>query len=629
MIRRMAKVQIMGPRSRLPGVLAALQHLGVLHFAEPPQVEAMHRGSLKPEDERRRQWLVDRLGEIEAIVGRLGLGAEDETGSSANSGGRAGDLRFLPRLHRLVEVSEQRASELARERRNIVRYRDLFEVFREVLASEPEWPNAAAFHVVLHAQETESLDRLRAALVAEIGHQFVLRWRRLPDDEVAVLILAPAGLRERIDTLLAAARFEEIALPTEFAADNLAAALPAMMRRLREIERQAARLARRRRRLVAHYGHRVTVARRAIHDELARLEAVGSSAVTAHAFVLEGWVDAAAYSRFSRQLRARVGDEVVVRELARENWRAEEAPVILSNPRLFRPFELIVRMLPLPRYGSIDPTPFVAVFFPMFFGLILGDVGYGALLAGLALALRRKSAPESVRRAVSEILGACSLFTLIFGLLYGELFGDLGQRWLHLRPLLFSREEAVLPFLGLALALGLVHVLLGLGLGVVTAFHKDRRRGLGKSVAALMVILIILALLAVVDVLPRGLFAPVVIGLLIAFPVLIMIEGLIAPVELLATVGNVLSYARVMALGTASVMLAVVANRMAGALGSVAVGVIFALLFHLVNFALGIFSPTIHALRLHYVEFFGKFYSPGGVKYQPFRSWAPEQDRNS
>jgi len=68
-------------------------------------------------------------------------------------------------------------------------------------------------------------------------------------------------------------------------------------------------------------------------------------------------------------------------------------------------------------------------------------------------------------------------------------------------------------------------------------------------------------------------------------------------------------------------MLAVIANRLAGAVGSLAVGVVFGLLFHLVNFMLAMFSPTIHGLRLHYVEFFGRFYSPGGVQYRPFRHW--------
>jgi V/A-type H+-transporting ATPase subunit I len=70
-------------------------------------------------------------------------------------------------------------------------------------------------------------------------------------------------------------------------------------------------------------------------------------------------------------------------------------------------------------------------------------------------------------------------------------------------------------------------------------------------------------------------------------------------------------------------MLAVVANRLAGAVGSLAVGLVFGLLFHLVNFALGLFTPAIHALRLHYVEFFGTFYSPGGVRYQPLSHWSP------
>jgi V/A-type H+-transporting ATPase subunit I len=69
--------------------------------------------------------------------------------------------------------------------------------------------------------------------------------------------------------------------------------------------------------------------------------------------------------------------------------------------------------------------------------------------------------------------------------------------------------------------------------------------------------------------------------------------------------------------------MAVAANRMIGAMGSVVVGSLFALLFHLVNFALGVFSPTVHALRLHFVEFFGTFYSPGGTRYEPFGHWAP------
>ena len=113
-----------------------------------------------------------------------------------------------------------------------------------------------------------------------------------------------------------------------------------------------------------------------------------------------------------------------------------------DNPRLFRPFELIVRLMPLPRYGSLDPTPFVAVFFPMFFGLILGDVGYGLALAALGLVLRARSRPNTPLRSVAEIAGPCAAFSIIFGFLFGEFFGDLGQRRFGMRPWL-NREEAV------------------------------------------------------------------------------------------------------------------------------------------------------------------------------------------
>ena len=227
-------------------------------------------------------------------------------------------------------------------------------------------------------------------------------------------------------------------------------------------------------------------------------------------------------------------------------------------------------------------------------------------------------------RSISEIGLACSLFTIVFGFLYGELFGDLGHR-IGLHPIIFNREEAFFPFLGLALALGVVHIVLGLVIGAVKMFRGDKRRAIGKGMAATMVVLIAMALLAAFDMLPERFFTPLVIAVLVAFPILVVAEGVLAPIELVSTLGNVLSYARIMAVGTASVMMAIVANRMAGAFGGVVVGVVFALLFHLINFVLGVFSPTIHLLRLHYVEFFGKFYSPGGSQYRPFRHWSAQE----
>jgi V/A-type H+-transporting ATPase subunit I len=400
-----------------------------------------------------------------------------------------------------------------------------------------------------------------------------------------------------------------------------------MLVRLGEIPGELDELRCERARLAKARAAELRRARVAIHDRLKELDALPLSGVTPRAFILEGWVPAAGRGDLADRLAERFGEAIVVSEISSEEWRSEEAPVVLSNPRLFRPFEALIRLLPLPKYGTIDPTPFVAVFFPAFVGLMLGDIGYGVVLAALALLLRWRSRPDSLLRSAAEIAGACAVFAIGAGALFGELFGDLGRRWLGLEPLAFDRETAMVPFLLLSVAIGAVHVLLGLVLGVVANLRRHPRSAIGHGVSALMIVLIIVALLAAVDVLPKGFFNPAVIAVLVAFPVLVVVEGIVAPIELLSTLGNILSYARIMALGVASVLMAVVANEMVGAVGSVTVGVLFALLFHLVNFAIGLFSPAIHALRLHYVEFFGKFFSPGGVRYQPFGRWTPDGAR--
>jgi V/A-type H+-transporting ATPase subunit I len=263
----------------------------------------------------------------------------------------------------------------------------------------------------------------------------------------------------------------------------------------------------------------------------------------------------------------------------------------------------------------------------MFFGLMLGDLGYGLALAALSALLHLRTRPGTTLRAVSEVGGACALFGMAFGVAFGEFFGDLGRRWFGLEPLLFDREHEVMAFLGLAVALGVAHIVLGLVLGAVASRHTHPRTALGRLLSAAIVLLIVVAILAAMERLPHALLMPATVLILIAFPVIVLLEGIVAPIELFTTLGHILSYARIMALGTASVMLALVANQMVGAMGSVTIGVLFALLFHLVNFALGVFSPSIHALRLHYVEFFGTFYSPGGMKYQPLGHWSPPRER--
>jgi V/A-type H+/Na+-transporting ATPase subunit I len=629
MILPMSRVRIMGPRGRLNDVLSALQDLGLLHLSAPESVAPLETVPLDAQQLRGREYLRQALADVDHAIEALGITrrapeANSAPPQAAHPAASTAELAQWARLawqtRRAAERLAIRRTEIDEERALILKYQHFFAAFRALLESEQRWPNAVAYHVLVKKGDAGTIPALRASLASVIGGEFEIYTQQLPSGETALLIVVSGQAAQKVERLLADAQVQEIPVPKRFGGGTLAEAIPRMLARLGEIPGELEHLEAERTRLAAEHRDELLAARDGLDDRLRALMAIPFSGVTPRAFVIEGWVPSRARTTLDKGLHDRCGDDIVVSEIAREEWSSDAAPVVLSNPRLLQPFETLIRLLPLPRYGSIDPTPFVAVFFPAFFGLMVGDIGYGIVLAVIGLILHARTRPGTLWRNVAEIAGPCALFTIVAGFLYGEFFGDLGTRWFGLRPLLFSREDAIIPFLLLAVSLGVVHVLLALILGAIGARHHPRE-AIGRGISALMVVLVVLALLAAVKVLPDRLFTPSVIALLIAFPLLIAVEGLVAMIELLSTLGNILSYTRIMALGVASVMLAVVANRMVGAVGSVAVGIVFALLFHLVNFGIAMFSPTIHALRLHYVEFFGKFYSPGGVQFQPLSRW--------
>jgi V/A-type H+-transporting ATPase subunit I len=625
----MSKVRILGPRAVLPDVLPALQDFGQLHLSPPKEAAGMTHGPSDSGDARRARQLGRIRQAVTAALDALGEVPKQRAKQVPRTPAReelAEWARVARSVGREAQALRTRRKALEEERAFLARYWQFFGTFQDLADAAAKWPGAAIYHVVLPRGGERSLIRLRAGLREMLGEEFEVWSKQIDTGETGVLILVPGKSSERLEKLFAAERVEEVPLPGSAEGLGPGDAIPriverydAVLEEIRSLEASSAELARK-------HGPTLERARAALEDELARHAAVERTATTAHAFVLEGWAPSSQVAALRAAVTRAVGETTLVEEVEREEWRGENVPVVLKNPRLFRPFEVILRILPLPRYGSIDPTPFLAIFFPMFFGLVLGDVGYGFVLAAIALVLRVRSPVGSTRRAVAEIAGAGAAFAVIFGLLFGEMFGDAGARLFGLHALALNREEALLPFLALALAIGAVHILLGLVLNLIAKLRLGAREAIGPGVTLLMVGLVILAILAAADVLPDAFFTPSVLAVLVLFPILVVVEGILGATELVSTLGHILSYARVMAVGTASVMMAVAANRMIGTMGSVLVGSIFALLFHLVNFALGVFSPTVHALRLHFVEFFGTFYSPGGTRYEPFAHWVPPHE---
>lgn len=313
----------------------------------------------------------------------------------------------------------------------------------------------------------------------------------------------------------------------------------------------------------------------------------------------------------------------VVTELPRRRW-VGTPPVQLRNPRPARPFERLVAFLAWPQTGSFDPTGLMAAVLPVLFGIMVGDIGYGLLLAGIGWWVRRHWQRRSAVAAdAGRVLFAGGLWATVFGLLFGELFGNLGRYEFGLPALWFYRggPDALTPLLLFVLGVGVAHLLLGLLLGVWQAARRRHLPHLLERAGSLLVIGGLFGVAGVLtSLLPGGALSPaaaaVVIGLIVCAVPHGPLGALLSPLEAISRIGNLLSYLRLAAVGLASVYLAIVANEL-GRQAPLLLGIVIAVFFHALNLALAAFSPMIQSMRLHYVEFFGTFFDGGGRPFSP------------
>jgi V/A-type H+-transporting ATPase subunit I len=266
---------------------------------------------------------------------------------------------------------------------------------------------------------------------------------------------------------------------------------------------------------------------------------------------------------------------------------------------------------------------------------MVGDAGYGLGLAVLAWGVNRGFAARSPMVGdIARILGWSAAWSIVFGFLYGEFLGSTGKDLFGMPHLWFYRgdENALGPLLLFAIAVGVTHIVLGVTLGAWQSWRERHRGDLAERLGTLAFLLGLIALVAAAaEELPRGALGPAVAAMLLGAAAAVWAHGpmgaILAPLQLVGVLGNILSYLRIAAVGLASIYLAVVANEFA-ARAPLFIGVLAAGFFHLLNLALAAFSPFIQALRLHYVEFFSRFHAGGGRPFRAFGEPAPGGDRS-
>lgn len=333
-----------------------------------------------------------------------------------------------------------------------------------------------------------------------------------------------------------------------------------------------------------------------------------------HHIILQGFVPNKQVHELEIGLKRELADSF---ELEIKSADVEHAPVLLPNKGFSKSFESLLSFYSFPKYKEIDPSILMMLSFPLFFGFILGDVGYGVLSLLFFIYLKFRL-PELNDMLNIMVLSAIS--SIVFGLWYGEYFGFEPKIF----ALEFHRTSDPTTLLVIALAFGIIHLNIGLIIGIMNALQYSIKKVFTDYVS--WFILQIGILLIYLSTTTIGIGGMQYLGYICIFVTILLLylgHGIQGIIELPSLFTNVMSYARLMAVGLSSVVIAVSINEFSVPLiQSGIVGAIFGIVLfttgHIFNIVLGNFESFLQALRLHYVEFFSKFYEGGGREFKPF-----------
>lgn len=355
---------------------------------------------------------------------------------------------------------------------------------------------------------------------------------------------------------------------------------------------------------------------------------------------IDGWVDSERIGEFKKRLRE-VGSTIEIEDMEGADPQVRS---VFKNNRFFRPFELITNLMGIPHPASeVDPSPFIAPFFIPFFGFALGDGGYGFIMTAAALYFLFVKKPTAMVREATKLILYCGLSTIVFGALTGGWFGaDLGA-WGNVGTFLKSmqviniQESLILVLVG-SLAIGFFQQIIGLLLSIANyAKRGDLSQGLQVSgswivfLIASVVAFLMPQIPALEGLMPQRGNIMMVITFFFLFGqgygakfYLRPFVGLKCLLDLTGYLSNTLSYARLLALGLATGVIASVINLIASMAGGIPyVGFIIMILVllggHAFNIALNILGTFINVTRLQLVEFFPRFFEAKGIELNPLR----------
>ncbi|MFC2170022.1 V-type ATP synthase subunit I [Acidobacteriota bacterium] len=357
-----------------------------------------------------------------------------------------------------------------------------------------------------------------------------------------------------------------------------------------------------------------------LHNEREKLLSSRLLGETERVFYLEGWARSSDRKKIESKIKS--CDELVECYF-RDPLPDEEPPVILENPGIAKPFEIVTKLYGLPQHGTLDPTLALMPFFFIFVGLTVSEAGYGLLVALLSFLVIKLAKPKGGLRQFLYLLLILGVSNVILGTMVGGWFGFPFRKLLILDPL-----KDPVSFLMLSLALGFIQVWFGTLLNLISGIKKKNYLQAIFVQGGWLLLLPSLVLYLLYKQSIWGILSLVGASGIVLFaapsrnPIARFFGGLYSLYDISRYLADVLSYSRLLALGLATTVIAMVVNTLCQtALGIPWVGwLIAALIFiggHLFNLGISFLGGFVHSMRLQFVEFFSKFFQSGGKPFKP------------
>uniref|UniRef100_UPI003865B5EF V-type ATP synthase subunit I n=1 Tax=Methanobrevibacter sp. TaxID=66852 RepID=UPI003865B5EF len=371
-----------------------------------------------------------------------------------------------------------------------------------------------------------------------------------------------------------------------------------------------------------------------LENEKEKNEILSSFVQTNDAYVLEAWVPVKDTEKVEQLVEKSSDGHCAFETIEVEGTDDENVPILQQNGWYAKPFEYLVDMYSPVRYNAMDPTIFVAITFPFFFGFCLTDAVYGLVVAAIGVVLLKGlgKVKESMH-SFGWILIWSGLWAVVLGLITNGFIGDFPERIAGFRlPTVFAPVEAFKhpeTILIIAIAVGLIYVNIGFILGAINNLRYGRtKEALGSQICwfifeAGLVFLVLGYMMPAIGMIGMALGGILIIA---AIGILIWANGAFGLMDIFGFLGDVLSFARLLALCLATGGIAMTVNILAQMLdqmvpfAGIVLAVIVFIFGHIANFAFQVLGAFINALRLNYVEFFAQFFEEGKGKFDAFKA---------